>query len=240
MLSVNKLTKTFHGDVVLDEVSLEVKKGEKIAIIGASGSGKSTLLRCLNMLETPTSGHIYFQGEALGEGNINKKRQKIGFVFQSFNLFANMTVLKNITLAPLLQQKDASKMEVEGKAMKLLSKFGLADKADAMPNSLSGGQKQRVAIVRALMNDPDIMLFDEPTSALDPELVKEVLDVILDLASSGMTMVIVTHEMKFAKNFADRVIFIDKGKIAEENTPKEFFENPKCDRLKEFLSKVLN
>jgi len=226
--------------LVLDNVNLEVKQGERIAIIGASGSGKSTLLRCLNMLEIPTEGEIIFQNERLDLGNINKKRQKIGFVFQSFNLFANMNVLKNVTLATLMQNKSLSKEAVNKKAIELLTKLGLKDKTYAWPNDLSGGQKQRVAIVRALMSDPEIMLFDEPTSALDPELVKEVLDVILELAQTGMTMVIVTHEMKFAKNLADRVIFVDKGKIAEEAPPNELFEHPKCERLKEFLSKVLD
>lgn len=234
------LSKCFGESLVLDNVNLEVKQGERIAIIGASGSGKSTLLRCLNMLEIPTEGEIIFQNERLDLGNINKKRQKIGFVFQSFNLFANMNVLKNVTLATLMQNKSLSKEAVNKKAIELLTKLGLKDKTYAWPNDLSGGQKQRVAIVRALMSDPEIMLFDEPTSALDPELVKEVLDVILELAQTGMTMVIVTHEMKFAKNLADRVIFVDKGKIAEEAPPNELFEHPKCERLKEFLSKVLD
>jgi len=234
------LSKHFGDALVLDNVNLEVKKGERIAIIGASGSGKSTLLRCLNMLEKPTEGEIIFQNERLDQGDINKKRQKIGFVFQNFNLFANMNVIKNITLATLMQNKSLNKEVVNRKAMELLTKLGLEDKAYAWPDDLSGGQKQRVAIVRALMSDPEIMLFDEPTSALDPELVKEVLDVILELAQTGMTMVIVTHEMKFAKNLADRVVFVDKGKIAEEAHPNELFGNPKCERLKEFLSKVLD
>ena len=234
------LHKSFGEALVLDNIELKVKRGERIAIIGASGSGKSTLLRCLNMLEAPTKGEIIFQNERLDQGNINKKRQKIGFVFQSFNLFENMNVIKNITLATLMQNKSLSKEMVNKKAMDLLTKLGLEDKAYAWPSDLSGGQKQRVAIVRALMSDPEIMLFDEPTSALDPELVKEVLDVILELAKAGMTMVIVTHEMKFAKKLADRVVFVDKGKIAEEATPDELFGNPKCKRLKDFLSKVLD
>ncbi|MCL2235635.1 MAG: amino acid ABC transporter ATP-binding protein [Defluviitaleaceae bacterium] len=240
MIRAKGLSKHFGDALVLDNVNLEVKKGERIAIIGASGSGKSTLLRCLNMLEKPTEGEIIFQNERLDQGDINKKRQKIGFVFQNFNLFANMNVIKNITLATLMQNKSLNKEVVNRKAMELLTKLGLEDKAYAWPDDLSGGQKQRVAIVRALMSDPEIMLFDEPTSALDPELVKEVLDVILELAQTGMTMVIVTHEMKFAKNLADRVVFVDKGKIAEEAHPNELFGNPKCERLKEFLSKVLD
>jgi len=249
IIEVKNLVKNFGKLTVLDEVSTEVSKGEVIAIIGSSGSGKSTLLRCMNMLEMPTSGEIFFNGELLNKGNINKKRQKIGFVFQSFNLFPNMNVLKNVTLAPKTHSKfqipftkkaKAAKKELQEKGLDMLEKFGLGCKAKANPNQLSGGQKQRVAIVRALMSDPEIMLFDEPTSALDPEMVKEVLDAIKALADKGMTMVIVTHEMKFAKNIASKIIYIDEGKIVESGTPKQIFNEPKSERLKEFLSKVLD
>jgi len=240
LFQIKNLTKVFGGVTVLNSVSLDVNAGEVIAIIGASGSGKSTLLRAMNHLEIPTSGEVIFDGEALGIGNINKKRQQIGFVFQNFNLFPNMNVLKNVTIAKRLNNRRIPKAAIEEKAIALLCRFGLGDKVKASPSSLSGGQKQRVAIVRALMTDPKIMLFDEPTSALDPEMVKEVLDVIRELAQSGMTMVIVTHEMKFAKNIASKIIYVDEGKIAESGTPDQIFNNPQCDRLKEFLSKILD
>jgi len=229
MIKINNLTKKFGKLTVLDDVSMSVEKGEVIAIIGSSGSGKSTLIRCMNGLESATSGQVIFNGEPLAKGNINKKRQKIGFVFQNFNLFANMNVLKNVTLA-----------SKSGDAMEMLTRFGLGDKAKSKPAELSGGQKQRVAIVRALTSDPEIMLFDEPTSALDPEMVGEVLDVIKALADKGMTMVIVTHEMKFAKKVASKIIYIDQGKIVESGTPDEIFSNPQSERLKEFLSKILD
>lgn len=237
------------NSTIIEHVSMEVKKGERIAIIGSSGSGKSTLLRCMNHLEMPTSGEVTFNGEILSKGNINKKRQRIGFVFQSFNLFPNMNVLKNVTLAPKTHGKfqmpftkkaRTAKAELQQKGLELLEKFGLGDKAKSNPNCLSGGQKQRVAIVRALMSDPEIMLFDEPTSALDPEMVGEVLDAIKELAKKGMTMVIVTHEMKFAKNIADKIIYVDKGKIVEVGTPEQIFDNPQSERLNEFLSKMLS
>ena len=248
IIEVKNLVKNFGDLNVLEDISMSVRKGERVAIIGSSGSGKSTLLRCMNHLEAPTSGEVIFNGEVLSKGNINKKRQRIGFVFQSFNLFANMNVLKNVTVAPrtqgkfqILFSKAASqiKAELQNKGMELLEKFGLGDKAMVYPDNLSGGQKQRVAIVRALMSDPEIMLFDEPTSALDPEMVGEVLEAIKNLAEKGMTMVIVTHEMKFAKNIADRIIYMDKGKIVEIGTPEQIFENPRSERLKEFLSKML-
>ncbi|MCL2851117.1 MAG: amino acid ABC transporter ATP-binding protein [Firmicutes bacterium] len=249
VIEVKNLVKKFGKLTVLDDVCIDVKKGEVIAIIGSSGSGKSTLIRCMNGLETSTSGDVLFNGELLTKGNINKKRQKIGFVFQSFNLFPNMNVLKNVTVAPkthgkfqfpFTQKWKKAKQELNEKALEMLEKFGLGDKAKENPNNLSGGQKQRVAIVRALMSDPEIMLFDEPTSALDPEMVKEVLDAIKSLADKGMTMVIVTHEMKFAKSVADKIIYIDKGKIIESGTPEQIFNNPQCERLKEFLSKILD
>ena len=241
LLEVKELTKQWGKEApALDHVNLQVAKGEKVAIIGSSGSGKSTLIRCMNQLEIPTSGHVIFDGEPLSSGNINKKRQEIGFVFQSFNLFANMNVLKNVTIASKMHNKKCNKQELHIRAMEMLGKFGLEEFAKARPSTLSGGQKQRVAIVRALMSNPKIMLFDEPTSALDPEMVKEVLDVIRDLALKGMTMVIVTHEMKFAKNIADKIIYIDKGRIIEEGVPSQIFENPQSDRLKEFLSKMLD
>jgi len=239
-LDIWGLHKSFGNNHVLKGVDLSVKKGEKIAIIGASGSGKSTILRCINHLEEPTDGIIMFNNMAITKQNLTEMRKKIGFVFQSFNLFANMTVLKNVTIAPKLHGRKEAKSQIELKALALLERFGLLEKAHAYPSSLSGGQKQRVAIVRALMNDPEIMLFDEPTSALDPEMVKEVLEVIKELADSGMTMMIVTHEMKFAKNIADKIIFIHEGKIEECAPPDEFFDNPKSERLQTFLSKVLD
>ena len=242
IIQVNNLKKHYVGGDVkaLDGVNCEISRGEVVVVIGPSGSGKSTLLRSLNLLEVPTEGNIIFDGTDITAPrvNINKHRQKMGMVFQHFNLFPNMNVLKNMTIGPV---KILGKSEDEAKeqAKQLLSKVGLADRADAYPDQLSGGQKQRVAIVRALCMSPEVMLFDEPTSALDPEMVGEVLDVMKDLAKQGMTMVVVTHEMGFAKEVADRVIFMDEGIIIEEGTPDDIFNNPKSDRLKTFLSKVL-
>ncbi len=240
LIKVENLEKNFGKIEVLKGIDTEIKKGEVVVIIGASGSGKSTFLRCLNLLEHPTGGHIYLDGTDITDDatDINIHRQKMGMVFQQFNLFPHMSILKNMTIAPIKLLK-ISKQDAEAKAMSLLEKVGLADRADAYPSQLSGGQKQRVAIVRALCMDPEIMLFDEPTSALDPEMVGEVLGVIKDLAASGMTMAIVTHEMGFAREVADRIIFIDEGVIAEEGTPEEIFSNPKSTRLQDFLSKVL-
>lgn len=242
LINVKNLKKHYAGGTVkaLDDVDFSVNVGEVVVIIGPSGSGKSTLLRSLNLLEKPTDGHIFFGGEDLLQKNvnINLHRQKMGMVFQHFNLFGHMTVLKNMTIGPVkLLKKD--KKEAEAKALELLERVGLADRANAYPSQLSGGQKQRVAIVRALCMEPDVMLFDEPTSALDPEMVGEVLDVMKELARDGMTMIVVTHEMGFAREVGSRVIFMDGGKIAEEGTPEEIFTNPKCDRLKSFLAKVL-
>ncbi len=251
ILSVKNLTKKFDKLDVLKGIDLDVYEGDVVAIIGPSGCGKSTFLRCINCLEDPSGGEIMFEGENLVDMkvDINVHRQKIGMVFQQFNLFNNLTVLENITLAPIIvakkQRKQTGKTvkeikeEANAKAMELLKKIGLEDKANAYPSQISGGQKQRVAIVRTLAMDPKVILFDEPTSALDPEMVGEVLSVMKDLAKEGMTMVVVTHEMGFAKEVANRVIFIDDGVIVEENEPKEFFANPKHDRLKDFLSKVL-
>ena len=224
----------------LDGVDLEVKKGEVIVIIGPSGCGKSTFLRSLNLLEVPTEGEIFLEGVNIADpkNDINLHRQKMGMVFQQFNLFPHMTILKNMCLAPM-KLKKMSKAEAEAQAMELLKVVGLEDRANAYPSQLSGGQKQRIAIVRALCMKPDVMLFDEPTSALDPEMVGEVLDVMKKLAEEGMTMVVVTHEMGFAKEVADRVIFMEGGAIIEEGTPEDIFDNPKNDRTKEFLSKVL-
>ena len=243
MLKTNNLHKNFGKLEVLKGITTEIHQGEVVAIIGASGSGKSTFLRCLNLLEEPTSGEVFFKNQNLTTKddknfNINKVREHIGMVFQHFNLFPNMTVLENITLAPI-QVKGKSKEEAEAKAVELLEKVGLLDKKNVYPHTLSGGQKQRVAIARALAMEPDVMLFDEPTSALDPEMVKEVLLVIKDLAKSGMTIVIVTHEMGFAKEVATRVMFIDEGIVLEEGTPSEVFNNPKQARTKEFLDKVM-
>ncbi len=224
----------------MDNISNNIYNGEVVVVIGPSGSGKSTFLRCLNLLEVPTDGRIYFEGTDITDphNNINKHRQKMGMVFQQFNLFPHMTILRNLTIGPMKLLKK-SKEEAEKKALELLDRVGLADRADSYPNQLSGGQKQRVAIVRALCMEPDVMLFDEPTSALDPEMVGEVLDVMKMLAKNNMTMVVVTHEMGFAREVGSRVIFMEKGKIIEENEPKEFFENPKSERLKNFLNVVL-
>ena len=240
LIKVENLIKNFGDIKVLKGIDTEIKRGEVVVIIGASGSGKSTFLRCLNRLEESSGGSIYFNGVDITDDkiNINLHRQKMGMVFQHFNLFPHMTVLKNMTSAPMKLLK-FSKQDAEAKAVELLEKVGLADRADAYPSQLSGGQKQRVAIVRALCMDPEVMLFDEPTSALDPEMVGEVLNVIKDLASSGMTMAIVAREMGFAREVADRILFIDNGVIAEEGTPEEIFTNPKSPRLKDFLSKVL-
>ncbi len=241
-IKVRDLKKHYNGGEVkaLDGVNCEINKGEVVVIIGPSGSGKSTFLRSLNLLEIPTNGEIIFNGTDITapKTNINKHRQKMGMVFQHFNLFPNMTVLKNMTSAPVTILKK-SKEEAEKKALELLERVGLKDRADAYPSQLSGGQKQRVAIVRALCMEPDVMLFDEPTSALDPEMVGEVLDVMKELASEGMTMVVVTHEMGFAREVATRVIFMDEGIIQEDGTPEEIFDNPKCERLKSFLGKIL-
>ena len=240
MISVNNLRKSFHGLEVLKGISTEIKKGDVVCIIGPSGSGKSTFLRCLNMLEKPDGGEILFNGEDLTKPrtNLNLHRQKMGMVFQQFNLFPHMTVLENLTCAPVMLKK-LTQAQAEEKAMELLGRVGLADRANEYPNKLSGGQKQRVAIVRALCMDPEVMLFDEPTSALDPEMVGEVLDVMKDLAQKGMTMIVVTHEMGFAREVSNRVLFIDEGIIMEDNAPQELFSNPQCERLKSFLSKVL-
>ena len=240
MITVSNLCKSFGGLEVLKGVNVEIDKGDVICVIGPSGSGKSTFLRCLNLLETPTSGSILFEGDELTDKKIdlNRHLQKMGMVFQQFNLFPHMTVLDNLTCAPIMLKK-TPKAEAEKKAMELLARVGLADRADAWPNQLSGGQKQRVAIVRALCMEPDVMLFDEPTSALDPEMVGEVLDVMKELAKSGMTMVVVTHEMGFAREVASRVLFLDDGVIAEEGTPDEIFGAPKGERLQSFLAKVL-
>ena len=242
IIEVQNLQKHYIGGEVkaLNGITTEIDKGEVVVIVGPSGSGKSTFLRSLNLLEIPTSGKIIFEGTDITDKkvNINLHRQKMGMVFQHFNLFPNMTVLKNLTIAPIKLLKK-SKEEAEAKAMELLKKVGLDDRADAYPSQLSGGQKQRVAIVRALCMEPAVMLFDEPTSALDPEMVGEVLQVMKDLANDGMTMVVVTHEMGFAKEVGSRVVFMADGQILEENTPREFFDNPKNPRLIDFLSKVL-
>ena len=240
IISVRGLCKDFDKTSVLKGIDIDIYKGDVLCVIGASGSGKSTFLRCLNLLEQPTGGDIFFAGEDLTDSRVdlNLHRQKMGMVFQQFNLFPHLTILKNLTLAPMMLKK-ISKEEAEAKALALLARVGLADRAESYPNQLSGGQKQRVAIVRALCMEPDVMLFDEPTSALDPEMVGEVLDVMKELAHEGMTMVVVTHEMGFAREVANRVIFLDDGVIAEENTPAELFGNPQTERLRTFLSKVL-
>ena len=240
LIKVDNLCKSF-GDVhVLKGINAEIRKGDVMVVVGASGSGKSTFLRCLNLLEEPTSGTILFEGTDITDAsvNINHHRQKMGMVFQQFNLFPHKTVLKNMTLGPVKLLKQ-SKAEAESNAMKLLERIGLADKANAYPSQLSGGQKQRVAIVRALAMNPDVMLFDEPTSALDPEMVGEVLEVMKQLAREGMTMVVVTHEMGFAREVGTNVVFVDDGVIVEQSSPEEFFNNPKHPRLKDFLAKVL-
>ena len=242
LIQTRELKKYFKDGTItaLDGITTQVRKGEVVVVIGPSGSGKSTFLRCLNLLETPTGGTVTFEGTDITEPkvNINIHRQKMGMVFQHFNLFPHMTVLKNMTIAPI-KLLGKSREEAKEKAMSLLKRVDLADRADAYPNQLSGGQKQRIAIVRALCMDPDVMLFDEPTSALDPEMVGEVLDVMRQLARDGMTMVVVTHEMGFAREVGTRVIFMDYGKIVEENNPDELFSSPKSERLKNFLANVL-
>ena len=240
MIAVNHLTKSFGDHVVLDDITESIETGEKVVIIGPSGSGKSTFLRCLNLLETPTKGSITFQGTELTDPkvDIDQMRRQMGMVFQHFNLFPNMTIRRNITLAPV-RTKLMGQEQADETAAALLRRVGLEDKADAYPNQLSGGQKQRIAIVRALAMQPKVMLFDEPTSALDPEMVGEVLDVMKELANEGMTMVVVTHEMGFAREVGSRVLFMDGGHILEQNTPTEFFSHPREERTKTFLSKVL-
>ena len=240
IISTRGLKKSFEKLNVLKGIDIDIHKGDVVCVIGASGSGKSTFLRCLNLLEEPTGGTIIFDGTDLTSSkiNLNHHRQRMGMVFQQFNLFPHLTILKNLTLAPMMLKKIPQE-EAEAKALALLARVGLADRADSYPNQLSGGQKQRVAIVRALCMEPEVMLFDEPTSALDPEMVGEVLDVMKELANEGMTMVVVTHEMGFAFEVANRVIFLDNGLLAEDGTPEEIFENPKTERLKTFLSKVL-
>lgn len=240
IIEVKDLKKSFGTLQVLKGINTEVQKGEVVVVIGPSGSGKSTFLRCLNLLETPTAGSIYVDGAEITDPkcDINLHRQKMGMVFQHFNLFNNMTILRNMTLAPMTLLKK-NKEDAEAQALALLRRVGLEDKANAYPSQLSGGQKQRIAIVRALCMDPEVMLFDEPTSALDPEMVGEVLDVMKELAQDGMTMVVVTHEMGFAREVGSRVLFMDEGVIMEENEPHEFFANPKCERLQSFLAKVL-
>jgi polar amino acid transport system ATP-binding protein len=243
VIEVKGLYKSFGKDNeigVLKGINEKIQKGEKVVVIGPSGSGKSTFLRCLCMLEEPTAGEIYFEGEMINDKkcDINKLRMKMGMVFQHFNLFPHLTILQNITLAPM-QLKKKTKQEAEEQAMGLLKRIGLTDKANAYPSQLSGGQKQRVAIIRALAMEPDVMLFDEPTSALDPEMVGEVLDLMKKLANEGMTMVVVTHEMGFAKEVGTRILFMDDGMIMEQNTPKEFFDHPSNQRTIDFLSKVL-
>ncbi|MGU9010828.1 amino acid ABC transporter ATP-binding protein [Clostridium perfringens] len=240
MINVRNLYKSFGKNEVLKDINETIKKGEVVVIIGPSGSGKSTFLRCLNLLEEPTSGVINFEGEDITDKkvDINKIREKMGMVFQQFNLFPNKTVMENLTIGPT-KIKNISNGEAIKKGSELLEKVGLLDKKNVYPNSLSGGQKQRIAIARALAMEPDVMLFDEPTSALDPEMVGEVLNVMKSLASDGMTMVVVTHEMGFAKEVGDRILFMDEGRIIEEGTPEDIFQNPKNSRTKDFLSKVL-
>ncbi len=240
LIEVKDLSKSFGEKKILKNISVDIREGDVVCVIGPSGSGKSTFLRCLNRLEEPTDGHIFFEGVDICDKstNIDKHRQKMGMVFQQFNLFPHMTILQNLTIAPMrLQGK--SKKEAEEYALEMLEKVGLKDRANAYPSALSGGQQQRIAIVRALCMKPDVMLFDEPTSALDPEMVGEVLNVMKDLASQKMTMVVVTHEMGFAREVSTRVMFLDDGDFVEENTPEEFFTHPKNERLQTFLSKVL-
>ena len=241
MINIENLSKNFGNLKVLKNISTTINKGEIISIIGPSGSGKSTFLRCINKLEEPTEGHIYIDGMDLMDKktDINKIRERVGMVFQHFNLFPNMTVLENLTLSPTMVKKE-SKEEAEKYALYLLEKVGLSDKAKSYPTQLSGGQKQRIAIARALAMKPEVILFDEPTSALDPEMIKEVLDVMRDLAKEGMTMLIVTHEVGFARNVGNRILFMDNGEIIEDCSPKDFFENPSNERIKDFLNKVLN
>ncbi|MEA5084708.1 MAG: amino acid ABC transporter ATP-binding protein [Lachnospiraceae bacterium] len=240
MIKIEHLSKSFGKLEVLKDINLEIKKGEVLAIIGPSGSGKSTMLRCINLLETPTGGAIYVKGVNIVDKNISigDIRKNVGMVFQHFNLFKNMTVLKNMMYAPMTVNKLSAK-EAEEKALRLLDRVGLKDKANEYPSRLSGGQKQRVAIARALAMEPEVLLFDEPTSALDPEMVKEVLDVIKNLATTGITMALVTHEMGFAKEVAHKIVFLDGGYLLEEAVPKEFFANPKSERAKQFLANVL-
>ncbi len=241
-IQVQNLCKSFGKLDVLKDISVDIHRGDVVCVIGPSGSGKSTFLRCLNRLEEPTGGKIFFEGVDITDPktDIDKHRQKMGMVFQQFNLFPHMTIMKNLTIAPMkLQGKSQAEAEAEAEAVRLLKRVGLEDRADAYPSQLSGGQKQRIAIVRALCMRPDVMLFDEPTSALDPEMVGEVLNVMRDLAEEKMTMVVVTHEMGFAREVATRVMFMDEGYFLEENAPAEFFANPKNERLKSFLSKVL-
>ena len=240
MIEVKNLRKSFKGLEVLRGINETIAKGEKVVVVGPSGSGKSTFLRCLNRLEEPSGGEIWFEGTNICDPkcNINRLRQKMGMVFQQFNLFAHLSVKENITLAPT-KLKIMTPAEADEKAMQLLNRIGLAEKANAYPSQLSGGQQQRIAIVRALAMNPDVMLFDEPTSALDPEMVGEVLDLMIQLAEEGMTMVVVTHEMGFAREVVTRVLFMDEGQILEQNTPKEFFANPQNPRTRDFLSKIL-
>lgn len=240
MISVEHLTKNFEGLEVLKDISVQIHKGDVMCIIGPSGSGKSTFLRCLNLLEKPSSGRIVFAGDDLTDKRVdlNLHRQKMGMVFQQFNLFPHMSVLRNLTCAPMML-RNVPETQAKAKAMELLERVGLADRADAYPRQLSGGQKQRVAIVRALCMEPDVMLFDEPTSALDPEMVGEVLDVMKELAKASMTMVVVTHEMGFAREVSNRVLFLDEGRIVEQGTPQEIFDHPQSERLQSFLKKVL-
>jgi glutamine transporter, ATP-binding protein len=239
MIEIKKLYKSYGDNEVLKGINQTVSEAEVLCIVGPSGSGKSTMLRCINLLEVPSSGEVYIDGELVTSQNINEIRTKMGMVFQNFNLFPHMTVLENVTCAPI-NVKGVSKADAEAKAMELLTRVGLDNKANAYPRSLSGGQQQRVAIARALAMDPEIMLFDEPTSALDPEMVGEVLDVMKDLAKEGLAMIVVTHEMGFAKEVADKVIFMDEGVIVEQGTPEEVLVNPSEERTKNFLSKVLS
>ena len=239
MIEIKKLYKSYGDNEVLKGINQTVSEAEVLCIVGPSGSGKSTMLRCIHLLEVPTSGEVYIDGELVTSQNINEIRTKMGMVFQNFNLFPHMTVLENVTCAPI-NVKGVSKADAEAKAMELLTRVGLDNKANAYPRSLSGGQQQRVAIARALAMDPEIMLFDEPTSALDPEMVGEVLDVMKDLAKEGLAMIVVTHEMGFAKEVADKVIFMDEGVIVEQGTPEEVLVNPSEERTKNFLSKVLS